>query len=666
MGDEQTQEMPVLDAGLLTMLGQRLFTKFSQYKTDRKPLEDQWLKNLRQFRGIYDPEIEGVLAKDRSRAYPKITRQKVVGMVSRLMEMLFPQSEKNYGISPTPMPDLAVADLQAILDTLSPPADGSTPDLVAIEKAVMELASARCDKMSTTIDDQLSELDYVALARRVIFSGVLYGPGIAKGPLVKTKKQNEVRFDQLKKKFIAHEVERMFPYFDFMEVWSYYPDLSAKKRTQQDDYFERHVMSREQVAELAKRKDFMQDRVLEWLRNNPSGNFKELWWETMLRTNGDKSNQSNLTGRKYEGGEYWGYCSGHELRAAGIKIDDTQLSDMYEASVFMLDNVVVKCILNPYNKKRRPDHVFVFEDDDISLMGSGLPPVVRDSQMAICEAARMALDNASVVCGPILEGNVSLLVPGQDLSLHSYKIFWREDEDRAGVPAIREVKIESHIQELTSLIELFNGFADTETAMMPISQGDISKGGSEAMRTQGNASMLMSAASLPIRDTVRNFDLFTESFIGSLVDWNMQFNPDPAIKGDFVTLARGSTSLIAKEVRAYALDNFKMSLTPDEVVYIKTGMLLKERAKSRDIPMEIFEDDAVVQQKQQAQSAVAQQQQAQQSALAEATVKKVLTEALKNAALAKKADTGASTDIFEVLMKAVNDANQPEPVRKAA
>lgn len=666
MGDEQEQKMPVMDLDALTRFGTRMFNKFTQYKKDRKPLEEQWMKNLRQFRGIYDPEIESVLAKDRSRAYPKITRQKVVNMITRLMEMLFPQSEKNYGISPTPLPDLAVADLQKILDTIPPNQDGSPLDITQVQAKVMELAKVRCDAMSVTIDDQLSELDYIALARKVIGSGVLYGAGIAKGPLVKTKKQNQITFDQTQKKYIATEVERLFPYYDFMLVWSYYPDLSAKTRVQQDDFFERHVMSREQVRNLADRSDFMGDRVKEWLVNNPAGNFKEEWWETLLRTHGDKSNQSDITGRKYEGAEFWGFVSGHELRAAGITIEEAQLAEQFEASVFMLGNVIVKCVVNPYKKKRRPDHVFVFEDDDISLMGSGLPPVVRDSQMAICEAARMALDNASVVCGPILEGNVSLLVPGQDLSLHSYKIFWREDEDRAGTPAIREVKIESHITELTALIELFNGFADTETGQMPISQGDVSGGGSEALRNNGNASMLMGAASLPIRDTVRNYDLFTESFISSLVDWNMQFNPDPSIKGDFVTLARGSTSLIAKEVRALALDNFKLSLTPDEVLYIKTGMLLKERAKARDIPMDIFEEPDIVKEKQQAQSAIAQRQDAQQSALAEANVRKVLSDVVKNLALAKKADTSASTDVYSVLMEAIQNANQPEPSRKAA
>jgi hypothetical protein len=653
----------------LDNIGVRLFAKFDTYKMDRKPLEEQWLKNLRQFRGIYDPEIEGAIPKDRSRAYPKITRKKVINTVSRLMEMLFPQTEKNWGIKPTPMPDLAVADMQRLLDEIGMPVDGQPLNLQQLDAAVMKIAEARCKMMGEVIDDQLSEIDWVTLARKVIFSGVLYGPGIAKGPLVKLKKQSTVVVEN--GRYVAKEVSRRYPFFEFLSVWSYYPDLSAKDRASRDDFYERHVLSRQQIEKLKDRDDFMQDRVTAYLASKTTGDYKEEWWESLLRVSGDRQT-GKVDVRKYLGLEYWGFCSGHELAAAGIQLAPNQpfpadrLAEQFHCTAFLLGNMLVKLKVNPYRSQRLPDHIFVYEDDDINLMGSGLPPIVRDSQMAICEAARMSLDNGSAVCGPILEMNVDLLMPGQDLAIHAYKTFFREDEDRAGVPAVREIKVDSHIAELQGLIELFMAFADDETALPPTSTGDITKGGSEAVRTQGNMSMIMSAAALPIRDTVRNFDTFTESVVSSLVDWNMQFNPRDDIKGDFVTIARGTTSLIAKEVRAIALDNFKATLTPDEVPYVKTGELLKERAKSRDIPDSVFEDDATVKKKLDAQAQVAQNQQQQQSAMIEAQVKKTLTEALKNLASAKRDDSGAQSDIFEVIMKAVTDANKSHTASSAA
>jgi hypothetical protein len=654
-----------LDSSVLDAAGQRLFRKFEEYKKDRKALEEQWLRNLRQFRGIYDPEIESAIAKDRSKAYPKVTRKKVINTVSRLMEMLFPQTEKNYAVNHTPMPDLSQADMQKLLDEMGMPAEGQPLNEVQVEAAIVELAKARATKMELTIDDQLSELDWVTLARKVIFSGVLYGPGIVKGPLILKKKKSTYRFDAPTQKYIAREIERLYPYFEFVSVWSYYPDLSAKDRKSMDDFFERHVMSRQQIMDLAARPDFMAERVNDYLRDNQQGDLIEEWWELQLRQTGDRSNPTNLLGRKYLGLEYWGFASGHELFAAGIAIPAADFQKMFEASVFMLGRKVVKLKINPYQSKRRPDHVFVYEDDDINAMGSGLPPVVRDSQLAICETARMALDNGSVVCGPMLEMNIDLLMPGQDLSIHAYKVFYREDEDRAGVPAVREIKVDSHIAELTSLIQLFMQFADDETGLPPTSTGDVSKGGTEALRTQGNMSMIMSAGALPIRDTVRNFDVFLQSVVSSLVDWNMQFNPDPAIKGDYVVLAKGSTSLIAKEVRALSLDNFKATLTPDELVYVKPGIFVRERGRARDIPSEVFEDDATVKKKLDAQAADAQAQRQQQDALMQAQVRKVLSEAVENLAQAGASESSAQTEVYKAIMEAVTNA-QPKPDRKAA
>ena len=73
-----------LDTIKLRALGQKLGQDLLQYEKDRRIAELQWMKNLRQFKGIYDPEIESQLDVNRSRAYPKMTRVKCVSMLARL------------------------------------------------------------------------------------------------------------------------------------------------------------------------------------------------------------------------------------------------------------------------------------------------------------------------------------------------------------------------------------------------------------------------------------------------------------------------------------------------------------------------------------------------------------------------------------------------------
>jgi len=656
------------DEGKLNTLGAMLSARFIEYENDRKPLEEQWMKNLRQFRGVYDPEVLSKILPGGSKAYPKITRQKTIGTVARLMEMLFPQTEKNWGIAPSPIPNLSEADLQALLDGMQEEVDPATGDLPqeAIEKQIREVAAAKAERMSTAMDDQLSELEYITLAKKVVFSGVLYGTGLLEGPYSKIEKKRKWERHPITRKYVAKEVSEVRPYYDLLPVWNWYPDLSAKTLDQQDGYFKRSIMSRAQVSELATRPDFMGDRIREWLRQNPSGNYRERSWETEIRKDGDRKNPGNLNGRKYELHRWVGHISGHDLKAAGHDVPESQLYEMHEADVWVLDKTVVKATANPLQSKRRPLHHFIFEEDDINLAGVGLPQVVRDSQMGICEATRMIFDNGSVTCGPILLMRLGMMLKGQSTDIHAFKTFFADEgAENSNAKPVENVQVDNHITELLAIVKLCMEIMDMETALPPPALGDVTQGGSEALRTKGNASMFLGAASLPIRDTVRNFDSFTTSFIGSLYDWNMEFNSDASIKGDYCIIARGSTSLIAKEVRGMALDNLAVTLQPEERVYIKGKEFLRERLKVRDLDFdEILEDDDVVAQKQAQMSRQTEQQFAQQTALVEAQIKDLISQAVKNLALARKADVGADTDVHQTIIKGVESGARIDQARR--
>ena len=662
---DNTVVVPIVDTEKVRKLGARMHAQFEQYKKDRRETEQQWLRNLRQMKGMYDPEIAERIPSDQSSAYPKVTRTKVIGTVARLMEMLFPQTEKNWGIAPSPLPTLSEGDLQVVLDSLTAPsADGQPvpdPTTEQIEAAVFNFAKQKAERMGKEIDDQLQELDYVTLARRIVFSATQYSIGVLKGPFVKQREGRTWAKNPLTRKLEAKTTIKHMPVYEVCPVWDYYPDMSAKEFEQMDGSYQRHIMSRNQVAELAKRPDYNADVIKKWLRDNSSGNYKELDWEVELRTKADRKNLQDLAGRKYELWEWWGFVSGHDLRACGVNVPDDRLDMELEAHLWGIGNVLIKHKLNPYDSKIRPYHHFVYEEDDINLTGNGLPQVVRDSQLAIAEASRMLLDNASVVCGDMVEINVDLLMPGQNLDIYARKAWLREGiGQEAAIPAVRPLPLNSHIPELSSVINLFMQFADTETALPPPALGDPSKGGSEALRTTGGMSMLMGAAALPIRDTVRNYDKFTASFIGSLYHWNMEFNDNADIKGDFQVIARGSTSLIAKEVRAVALDQFSMTLNEEERLHVSTRKLLEERMKSHDIPLDVLEDQAEVDRRMAAQAEEASQSKAQQLRVTEAEIKKLVSAAFKDVAQATAAQTGANVETFNAIVEGVTSANKAE------
>ena len=74
----------------------------------RKPVEQRWLEDLRQYHSQYDSETLKVLNADteRSSIFINITRPKTNAWRARLADMLFPNDERNWGIDPTPVPEL--------------------------------------------------------------------------------------------------------------------------------------------------------------------------------------------------------------------------------------------------------------------------------------------------------------------------------------------------------------------------------------------------------------------------------------------------------------------------------------------------------------------------------------------------------------------------------
>jgi hypothetical protein len=225
--------------------------------------------------------------------------------------------------------------------------------------------------------------------------------------------------------------------------------------------------------------------------------------------------------------------------------------------------------------------------------------------------------------------------------------------------AVANLTIDSHISELLALRQALLDFSSEESGLPPPSLGDVSQGGSEALRTQGGASMFLGAAALPIRDTVRNYDSFTMSVINSLVQWNQKFDPDPARDGDHAVIARGSTSLIAKEVLATSLDAVRQTVTPDEAPHIKSRKLLEMRLKARDVPIDdIMEDEAVAAATIKRNADLQMQTQQQQMALIEAQVHEALSKAVAQIAKAKKDDASIEADATALVLEALTKGHE--------
>lgn len=677
-----------IDKSSLAALGRKVKDNFTQYKSDRYVAEQRWLRAQRQYLGVYDPEVDNVIARGQSRAYPRITRTKVVSTVSRLMNLMFPGDERNWMLKASPSPDLSPQDVQEAVEAYlrgRPASDAGPPSREVIAAAIKARADADAVQLAELVDDQLQELggdqsqDYVTLNRRVVRSGAIYGVGLLRGPFaVETTTRSWIYADPapepaqepdmygvvapavVSSPYKLQSSTRYKPVFEFLSVWDFYPDMSAKTLREMSGYFVRSVMTRSQLLALAKREDFFGDVIRDYVRANPTGDYLATAFETELKTMGVRvsARTQKAQGERYEVFTWHGQTTGSMLAECGVDVPEKRLVDEVASEIWVIGDKVIKADMNPWDRLGVdvPSlHAFIFDEDDTSPLGQGLCDIIRDTQMGACNVARMMLDNASVVCGPMVEVNEQLLAPGQDTTtLEAYKIFRRDgDEDPmlAQYPAVREIKVESHIAELQSVLRMFYEWADSETFVSPQTGGDNSLP-SEPMRTIGGASMLRGDAALPFKDIVRNYDTLTASVIGALVAFNRQFNPDAAPKGDYDVIPRGATSLIAKELRAIQIMQTTAQLSPDEKLRIDLTKLTRAKFAALDLNDMVLPDDQIAQtiarQEQQMQQQTQQQQQMFEAQLRTmlADAFKSIQQGVKNAANADAQQASSALDIL--------------------
>jgi len=585
--EENIKKEVVLDENL-ARLGSMLNSKFKTYEANRGMKELEWLADLRAYKGIYGSSV--VLKEEQSKVYPKITRSKVIVALSRIHELLFPAKDRNWEITPTPDPSVSPQKFEEIVLELLQEKSQNGEEQVITEKevrlAIEKKCKEACKAMAKVIDDQLIEMNYSEEAKKVIKSGLIYGTGIIKGPLIKTKNRHIWKpTDGQINKFMEVIEEYEVPYFEFVRIWDWYPDMSVTEQSQMDGCFERYLMNKYDLRKLAERGDFYGNIILDFLESNPNGNNVQKQWEVELQQIESKTTGTVAsTAGKYEVLSFWGFVDGKTLADCGLEIEDPKME--YSCNVWLLGSRPIKIIL--FDDAIGHYTLFYYEKDETSIFGEGIPRIMKHSQDAISAAARMTLDNAACVSGPQVEVNWSLLTPGTDYTaFYPRKIWFREGRGvEAQYPAIRSLTFDSHIDELLKIIQYFEQNADKETAlptwlfMQPAPN-----------ETAQAASGRMMSVNMSIKDIVRNFDSFTEKNIGSLYRWNMEFNPREEIKGDYNIKAKGVGSLVMKEIRMQALNQLVATLSEDDWDYIDRRDILEKRLDANDISISLRSEE---------------------------------------------------------------------------
>lgn len=597
------------------MLGAALDRKLREYVQARQDTERRMLEDLRQYMGRYDAETEALMASSRyrrSKVFANITRSKTNAAEARLADMLFPADDRNWGIEPTPVPELADALEDATPVRVDPTTGQPTATMADAAQAALDAAKRAAEKMTDEIEDSLIESDYVTEARRAIHQAAVLGTGVLKGPVIVNRTNR--RWSRIEDPATGASVrvlsieEHHRPAVEWVDVWNFYPDPAADDVRNCDAVFERKFVTKKQLRQLARRQGFFVEQIRRVLREEPAKSTIAAGHLQRLREASGQHGVPDDT--RYELWEFHGELDVETLRACGVEIDGGDELEDREAVVFFIGDTVIFADINPMETDEHPYSVFQWEADESGLFGFGVPYLMRHAQRVSNAAWRMLMDNSGVAVGPQIVVKKGKIMPADgDWQLTPMKMWFAVDPNQDVRDVFSTFEANSHQGELMNIIAAAEAFADKETAVPMIAQGERGT----APDTATGMSMVMNAANTVLRRIVKAWDdRITKPLIQRFYDWHMQFSDNEELKGDFQVEARGTTALMVKELQSqqmlqflqfYGHPAFAPLLAPKA-----PAMLRKVAEVMRLNPAELVPSDEELQQMQQAAAEAAAQQ----------------------------------------------------------
>ena len=598
------EEVGNVEEQLLEMspIANYVMQRFQRAQDDREWDERRWELVYRNYRGLYGPDV-AFLDTEKSRAFIKITKTKVLAAYAQVLDILFSHNRFPIGVEATPVP-LGIEEAVHIDQNKSEAAGGEGQDKprdtrrkelklgleleekfsgneqitagVAVGPGASptaytwEPAKRAAKLMEREIHDQLDEANANKSLRSTIFECALFGTGIYKGPFTTIKEYPQWNSDGE-----YDPIEKLIPDVGHVSIWDAYPDPEARSMEECEYFIQRHRYSKHDLRMLKSRPYFRDESIDMAIAAGPNYEMED--WEFVLNDR-NESDQYN----RYEVIEYWGLIDADMIDETDFDLpEEYEDLDEVQVNIWVCNDQIIRMVMNPFKPMRIPYYAVPYEHNPYSFFGVGVAENMIDTQQIMNGFLRLAVDNAALSGNIFFEVDESSLAPGQDFKLYPGKVFVRQ----GGAPgqAFFSHKVQNVTQECLAMFDKARQLSDEATGMPSYAHGGV--GVSGVGKTASGMSMLMGAAAQNIKAVVKNIDDYLLTPLGeSLYAFNMQFNFDQKYIGDLSISAKGTESLMRNEVRSQKLMQFmQLSANPQFAPFIKTHYLLSEIAASLDI-----------------------------------------------------------------------------------
>lgn len=489
------------------------------------------------------PPARKVADGNRSRVVINIVRPKVDQAIARMCEILFPVDDRNWGLKPTPLPEMAgmTGNQTPTVDPATGQPTGLTADQEA--KAVMEAAKEAVEGMERSIDDSLTECRYNGESRKGIEDGVRLGTMVLYGPFParQTSKVWIPRPDGTQELQIN---ESIVPATMRWDPWDTFFDPSCGNDHQRGQgFFLRRNVNRKELRALVGLPGYDSDAIREVLRSSP----------TRVRVAEGRVMRDVVRDDTYEMWTYHGEIEPDEMELLSTRTQGDPLTDVTFGVLIIVNDKIIGAMESWVADKTLPVDVWNWRKSDDSPFGYGMPDELEHQQRVVNSAWRQVMDNGRTSLGGQIVMKKGMVIPQNG----SYEItpnkIWLAKDDLEDVrQAFSVFEFNSHLQELLAIANAAMQFADMETSMPQIMGGEQGS----APETVGGMVMLFNNANTVLRQRVKLYDdNITKPHLSRYYDWKMANDPDPKIKGDFEIDARGSSALIERDIQNQALLN---------------------------------------------------------------------------------------------------------------
>lgn len=528
---------------------------------------------------------------NRSRVVINIVRPKVDQAVARMCEILFPVDDRNWGIKPTPMPDLA--DMVGNDAPTVDPATGEPTGMTANDEAkiVMEAAKQAAEAMERSIDDSLTECKFNGESRKGVEDGVRLGSMVLYGPFP-ARQTSKVWLPQPDGTQIMQINETIVPASMRLDPWDTFFDPSCGNDHQRGrGFFFRRNVTRKELRQLVGLPGFDAESIREVLRQQPN----------RVRVAEGRVLRDTIKEDAYEMWTYHGEIEPDEMELLSTRAGDP-LTDVTFGVLVIVNDKIIGAMPSWVPDQTLPVDVWNWRKSDDSPFGYGLPDELEHQQRVVNAAWRQVMDNGRTSLGGQIVMKKGVVIPqNNSWEITPNKIWLAKDDLEDVRQAFSVFEFNSHLQELLSIAQAAMQFADMEASMPQILGGNQGS----APETVGGMVMLYNNANAVLRQRVKLYDdAITRPHIARYYDWKMANDPDPDIKGDFEIDARGSTALIERDIQNQALLNLaNITNNPRYIPHLREREELKAILKAFKVnPEELLKPEDQVAQEQKAQA----------------------------------------------------------------